>query len=196
MDAVVDGTLGIKGDTGLTDDALQKHSEARRKRNDKFWKQRAGQDQARRIPNIIVVGPGTTVFVETSVWERALGDACREHRCRQVDDSAFADIWDSRDPAKPSGKTHLGASMKGGLVVPPAWRHTPPGIVVVYQRALRLTRRMYVSAACRAAHPDGMLALHRMVELGRCDTAGSSCRTERNWDTCMERASGRSSTRG
>ena len=67
---------------------------------------------------------------------------------------------------------------------------------MVYHRALRLTRRIYVSAACRAVHPDGMLALRRMVEQGRCDTAGSSCRMERNWETFLGRASRRSSKGG
>ena len=86
--------------------------------------------------------------------------------------------------------------MKGGLVGSLAWWHTPHGIVVVYKQALRLTQRIYVSAACRAAHPDGMLALRRMVEQGRCDTAGSSCRMERSWETFLERASRRSNTRG
>jgi hypothetical protein len=66
------------------------------------------------------------------------------------------------------------------------------GIAVAYKRALRLTRRIYVSAVCRAAHPDGMLALRRMVELGRCDTAGSRCRMERTWETFQGRASHRS----
>ena len=73
---------------------------------------------------------------------------------------------------------------------------TPPWIAVAYKRALRLTRRIYASAACRAAHPDGMLALRRMVELGRCDSAGSSCRIERNWETFLGRASRRSSKGG
>ena len=48
------------------------HVDARRKRNAKFWKQRAGKDQARRSPKIMAVCPGTTVFVETSAWEPAL----------------------------------------------------------------------------------------------------------------------------
>jgi hypothetical protein len=48
----------------------------------------------------------------TSAWEPALGDAFQEHKCRQVDDSVLADIWVSRDPAKPSGKHILCAGMK------------------------------------------------------------------------------------
>ena len=51
----------------------KKQLDARRKRNAKFWKQRAGKDQARRNPKIMAVCPGTTVFVETSAWEPALG---------------------------------------------------------------------------------------------------------------------------
>ena len=35
LDAAADGTLG-KGDTGLTDDAVRKHREARKKRNRTF----------------------------------------------------------------------------------------------------------------------------------------------------------------
>ena len=79
--------------------------------------------------------------------------------------------------------------MKGGLVVSPAWWHTPPGTAAAYKRALRLTQRIYVPAACRTAHPDGMIALRPTVELGRCATAGSSCRMERNWETLLVRAS-------
>jgi hypothetical protein len=75
LDAALDGTLGVKGNTGLADDALEKHLDARRKRNAQFWKQRDGKDQARRNPTIMAVCPGTTVFVETSAWEPALGDA-------------------------------------------------------------------------------------------------------------------------
>ena len=78
----------------------------------------------------------------------------------------------------------------------PTWWHTPPGIAVAYKRALRFTRRIYVSVARRAAHPDGMLALCRMVALGRCDTAGSRCRMETNWETFLGRASHRSSKGG
>jgi hypothetical protein len=115
----------------------KKHLDARRQRNAKFWKQRAGKDQARRSPKIMAVCPGTTVFVETSAWEPALADAFREHKCRRVDDRVLADIWFSRDPAKPSGKTHLCASMKGGLVVSLAWWLTPPGMAIAYERALR-----------------------------------------------------------
>ena len=69
-------------------------------------------------------------------------------------------------------------------------------IAVAYKRALRLTRRIYVPAACRAAHPDGMLALRRVIELGRCGTAGSNCQREKNWATFVERASRRSNKRG
>jgi hypothetical protein len=98
LDAALDGTLGIKGNT-------EKRLDARRKRNAQFWKERAGKDQARRSPNIMAVCPGTTVFVETSAWEPALADAFREHKCRRVDDRVLADIWVSRDPAKPIGKT-------------------------------------------------------------------------------------------
>ena len=99
--------MGIEGDTGLTDDALQKQLEARRKRNAQIWKQKAGKDQARRSPKVIAVGPGNTVFVETSAWELALGDAFRKHRCRRVDDRVLADIRVTRDPAnKPLGNTH------------------------------------------------------------------------------------------
>ena len=72
--------------------------------------------------------------------------------------------------------------MKGVLVVSPAWWHTPPGTTVAYKLALRLTRRIYDSAARRTANPDGMLALRRMIELGRCDTAGSRCQSETNWE--------------
>ena len=77
LDAAVHGTMGIKGNTGLTDDVIQKHQEARNKRNTIFWKQRAGQVQARRSPNIIAVDPGSTVFVETAAWEIVLGHAIR-----------------------------------------------------------------------------------------------------------------------
>jgi len=86
--------------------------------------------------------------------------------------------------------------MKGGLVVSPAWWLSPPGIAVAYERALRLTRRIYVSAACQAAHPDGMLALRRLIALGRCETAGSKCQLERNWETFQGRASHRRTSRG
>jgi hypothetical protein len=55
----------------------------------------------------------------------------------------------------------------------------PPGIAVAYERALRLARRTYVAAACQAAHPDGMLALRRLIALGRCETAGSKCQLEK-----------------
>jgi hypothetical protein len=109
---------------------------------------------------------------------------------------ASADIWVSRDPTKPNGKTHSCAGMKDGLVVSPAWWLSPPGIAVAYERALRLTRRIYVSAACQAAHPDGMLALRRMIALGRCDTAGSRCQVERNWETFQGRASHRRTSHG
>ena len=44
-----------------------------------FGKQRVGKDQARRSPKIIAVGPGTTVFVETSAWELALGGTLFEN---------------------------------------------------------------------------------------------------------------------
>jgi hypothetical protein len=107
LDAALDGTLGVKGNTGLADDALDKHFDARRKRNAQFWKQRAGKYQARRSPKIMAVCSGTTVFVETSAWEPALADAFREHKCRRVDDRVLADIWVSRHPAKPSRKTHF-----------------------------------------------------------------------------------------
>ena len=86
--------------------------------------------------------------------------------------------------------------MKGGLVVSPAWWLSPPGIAVAYERALRLTRRIYVSAACQAAHPDGMLALRRLIALGRCETAGSKCQLERNWETFQGRASHRRTSHG
>ena len=105
MDAVVDGTLGIKGDTGLTDDALQQNIWTHDENVMQVLEQRAGKYQARRSPQIIAVGPGTTVFVETSAWELALGDAFREHKCRRVDDNVLANIWVSRDPANPVGNT-------------------------------------------------------------------------------------------
>ena len=70
-----------------------------------FWKQQAGKDQARRSPKVMAVGPGTTVFAETSAWEPALGDVFREHRCRQVDDCVLVDVWVSREPPRsPVGK--------------------------------------------------------------------------------------------
>jgi len=133
----LDGTLGVKGNTGLADDALEKHLDARRKRNAKSWKQKAGKYKARRSPKIMAMCPGTTVFVETSAWEPALADAFREHKCRRVDDRVLADIWVSRDPAKPSGKTHVCVGMKCGLVVSLAWWLTPPGMAIAYERALR-----------------------------------------------------------
>ena len=89
--------------------------------------------------------------------------------------------------------------MKGGLVVPPrvvANPPPPPGLAVAYRRALRLHRRIFVSAACAAAHPDGMVALRRLVQLGRCTTAGSRCRTETNWATFRKRASHRTTAKG
>ncbi len=44
MDAALDGTLGIKGDPDIADDALEKTFGRATKRNAKFWKQRAGKD--------------------------------------------------------------------------------------------------------------------------------------------------------
>ncbi|MFM7983694.1 MAG: hypothetical protein ACKPKO_30660, partial [Candidatus Fonsibacter sp.] len=71
FDATVGGTLGCNDNADLTDDAVQKHHQARRTRNGHIWKQRVGKDLARRSPNIVAVDPGTTVFVETSGWELA-----------------------------------------------------------------------------------------------------------------------------
>jgi hypothetical protein len=142
------------------------------------------------------VARGTTVFVETSAWEAALGTVLGELGCRRVDDRVLADIWVTHNPAKPCGKTHFCAGIKGGLVVSPAWWHSPPGTAVQYQRALALTRRIFVSASCASAHPDGICALRRMVELGRCASAGSKVRLERNWDTFLARAAGRSNKAG
>ena len=135
------------------------------------------------------------------LWRPRLGSSrwgmlCREHRCKRVDDCVLADVWVSRDPAKPNGKTHVCASMKGGLVVSPTWWHTLPGIALAYKRALRLIRRIYVSVACQAAYPDGMIALRRLIALGRCDTAGSKCQLGRNWEAFRRRASHRSSIHG
>ena len=103
LDAAADGTLG-KGNTGLTDDAVRKHREARKKRNRNVWKRRASKVQTRSRPEVVAVDPGTTVFVETSAWEPELGTALRGHGCRRVDYRVLADIWVTRDPAKPYGK--------------------------------------------------------------------------------------------
>ena len=78
---------------------------------------------------------------------------------------------------------------------PPHGGSTPPGTAVAYQRALRLRRYIFVSAACAATHPEGMVALHRLIELGRCAPAGSKCRKETNWDVFRERASRRTAKR-
>ena len=79
---------------------------------------------------------------------------------------------------------------------PPRGGIPHPGTTVAYKQALRFTPRIYVSAACKAGHPDGMLALHRTVELGRCTIAGSRRRLERKWRTFLEQASHRSTARG
>ena len=109
LDATADGTLG-KGNTGLTDDAVRKHREARQKRNRTFWRRKARKVQTRSRPEVVAVDPGTTVLMETSAWEPELGTALRGHGCRRVDDSALVDIiniWVTRDLAKPCGKTVL-----------------------------------------------------------------------------------------
>ena len=72
----------------------------------------------------------------------------------------------------------------------------PPGMAVAYRRALRLHRRIFVSAACTTTHPDGTVAMRRLVQLGRCVTAGFRCRTERNWDTFRKQASQRTTAKG
>ena len=105
LDATADGTLG-NGNTGLiTDDAIRKHHEARKKRSRTVWAQRARKVQTRSRPEVVAVDPGTTVFVETSAWELELGTALRGHGCRRVDDRVLVDIWVTRDLAKPCGKT-------------------------------------------------------------------------------------------
>ena len=71
--AAVDGTLGIKGDTGLADDDIQKHREARNKHNTKLVKAKGRESPGARSPKVIAVDPGTTVFVETLAWEFAIG---------------------------------------------------------------------------------------------------------------------------
>ena len=196
LDAALDGTFASGGGIGLADDVIEKHRQQRKNRSDNFWKQRARKLMAQRGDRNVNVAPGTTVFVETAAWEPALGTVLTLRRCRRVDDRVLADIWVAQDPAKPCRKTQFCAGMKGGLVVSPAWWHAPPGIAVQYRRALALTRRVFVSDSCASTHPDGIFALRRLVELGRCAATGSHFRIERDWDTFRARASGRSNKAG
>jgi hypothetical protein len=196
LDAAVDGTLGATGGTGLTDDAVRKHREERARRNKNFWTQRQNNPTAAQRLRVVRVRPGTSVFVADSAWEPALGIALGARKCRRVDDRVLADIFVARDPATPCGKTEFCAAAKGSWVVSPAFWHSPPGTAVQYQRALNFTRRIFVSASCRAAHPDVTAALRRLIELGRCSNAVTSWRLEGDWDTFLRRASGRSTAAG
>ena len=89
---------------------------------------------------------------------------------------------------------HLGMTV-GMMVLRTCWAPPPPGMAVAYRRALRLHRRIFVSAACTTTHPDGTVAMRRLVQLGRCVTAGFRCRTERNWDTFRKQASQRTTAK-
>jgi hypothetical protein len=59
-----------------------------------------------------------------------------------------------------------------------------------------LIRRIFVSAGCKARHPDATLVLRRLVEHGRCTEEGAQWRLEGNWDVFLQRALGRTTIAG
>ena len=83
----------------------------------------------------------------------------------------------------------VGNALNGTVLGPPKDGRRIP-------RSLRLHRRIFVSAACTTTHPDGTVTMRRLVQSGRCVTAGFRCRAEKNWDTFRKQDSQRTAAKG
>ena len=123
---------------------------------------------------------GTRVFVEPVLAGNngpIIQESISKLRWRQVSDRVLAQVLVVSDPARPDPKDAFVAALGGRLLVSYDFLvNAGRGVVIQYDRALRLPRYLWVSPSCEVAFASALEVMRRM-----CQHAGTGDEPRSRW---------------
>jgi len=167
-------------------DDLQRHR-AKAKEAQKRYNQKHNKLVQGRLRREIEIKPGTPTWIDDGDWSAAMRRAFITRRALRVTDISRARVFVVRDVVAPPRLVSFAASLIGGLVVSTTFFADPPGPVIVYDRALRLTRRVWISPACTETSPRTIDLLKQHVARARSESQGTRWNLI-SWEEFSERA--------